>query len=241
MVAGPETERNSGPEHIAIIMDGNGRWATSRGLPRLEGHRRGVETTQRIVEAAVELEVGYLTLYSFSTENWRRPAAEVQGLMQLFRLYVESNLDRLHRGNVRVQMIGGRERVAKDILVWIDRASSLTRGNTGLTLTIAFNYGSRLEMLQAARAAIADAAAGRLGLDEITPEAIAQRLQSAALPNPDLLVRTSGELRLSNYLLWQLADRRMYFTETLWPDFDKADLEKAIVWWRAAEARDALA
>ncbi|MEM1140221.1 MAG: polyprenyl diphosphate synthase [Pseudomonadota bacterium] len=224
------------PRHVAIIMDGNGRWAQKRHLPRLEGHRRGVETARRIVEAAYKRELGFLTLYSFSTENWRRPKAEVTGLMQLFRHYVESNLEELHRNNVRIRMIGWRDRVEPDIVRWVERAEDLTAKNTGMTLSIAFNYGSRQEIVEAGERIIEQAKAGLLDPHTISTETIKAHMLSTGLPDPDLLIRTSGEQRMSNYLLWQIVNAEIYITETLWPDFDAAGLELALDYFRQRRA-----
>ena len=216
------------PAHVAIIMDGNGRWAKLRGLPRIAGHRRGAEAVRRTVEAAAEFGIAYLTLFGFSSENWKRPTDEVDDLMGLLRHYIRAEIAELHARGVRVRVIGERRRLAPDIVTLIDNAEALTRGNGGLTLAIALSYGGRAEIAAAARAIAQAAVQGRLRPDEID-EAVFQRyLLTAEMPDPDLLIRTSGEQRLSNFLLWQTAYAELVFTSTLWPDFGKADLEKAL-------------
>ncbi len=226
------------PRHVAIIMDGNGRWAEMRGLPRTEGHRHGVEALRRTVRAAGELGLAHLTVYSFSTENWRRPKSEIGFLLGLLKRFVEKDLVELHSAGVRVRMIGNRaERMTPEILALIERAERLTVNNTGCSLNIAFNYGARDEIVRAARQLARRAAAG-----EIAPEAIDETLFSAALdtadiPDPDLLIRTSGEERISNFLLWQCAYAEMVFTQTLWPDFGKDDLVRAISQFRNRDRR----
>jgi undecaprenyl diphosphate synthase len=216
------------PRHVAIIMDGNGRWAARRGLPRFEGHRRGVEAVRRSVRAATELGVSYLTIYSFSTENWSRPAAEIAELMGLLRRFIRNDLADLHARNVRVRIIGEETGVSADILRLLDEAQTVTAGNTGLTLTIAFNYGGRIELVRAARALAAEAAEGRIRPEEITEAMVAASLATRGVPDPDLLIRTSGEMRISNFLLWQLAYAEFVFLPVLWPDFEKGDMEEAI-------------
>jgi len=216
------------PRHIAIIMDGNGRWAKQRGLPRIEGHRRGVETVRKIVRAAGEMDLEFLTLYSFSTENWKRPQSEVTGLMQLFRIYIRRNLKELKDQNVRVQVIGERDGLDDDILDWIDKSVSETKDNTGLTLILAFNYGSRQEMARAADKCLKDIQAGKLSPDELSEDLFASYLDTDGTPNPELVIRTSGEQRISNFLLWQAAEAELYFTDVLWPDFTPEDLQAAI-------------
>lgn len=224
--------RNSGdspcPRHIAIIMDGNGRWAEARGLPRLEGHRRGVETVRDIVREASIMGLEYLTLYSFSTENWRRPQAEVFGLMQLFRVFFKRNLKEMNENNVRIRIIGQRDRLEDDILDLMDKAIKTTAKNTGLNLTLAFNYGARAEMSDAATSILKEVSSGTLSIDDIDEDLVASRLYTADIPNPNIVLRTSGEQRISNYLLWQSTGAEFHFTETLWPEFTRADLEKVI-------------
>jgi undecaprenyl diphosphate synthase len=225
------------PRHIAIIMDGNGRWARMRGRPRTFGHAQGVEALRRTVEAAGELGVRYLTVFGFSTENWRRPAEEVNALFDLLRLYVARDLERLAREGVRVRVIGDRESLQADILEIIGRAEARTRQNGKLNLTIAFNYGGQDEIARAARRLAKDVAAGKLAAEEVNPQTFERYLDTAELPPPDLLIRTSGELRLSNFMLWQAAYAELVFVDKLWPDFDRAALEEAIGEYRRRERR----
>ena len=216
------------PRHIAIIMDGNGRWARKRSRPRTFGHSEGVEALRRTVEAAGELGVEYLTVFGFSTENWRRPIEEVNALFDLLRLYVARDLDKLAREGVRVRVIGERDGLQRDIAQIIADAEVKTAHNTKLNLTIAFNYGGQDEIARAARRVAEAVAAGRLQLADITAVSFETYLDTAELPAPDLVVRTSGETRLSNFLLWQAAYAELVFMDVLWPDFDKGALEAAI-------------
>ena len=216
------------PRHVAIIMDGNGRWAKQRSRPRTFGHSEGVEALRRTVEAAGDLGVQYLTVFGFSTENWTRPIEEVNALFDLLRLYVARDLDKLVREGVRVRVIGARDGLQKDIAAIIDNAESRTRQNDKLNLVIAFNYGGQDEIVRAARRLAADAAAGKVEPDHVTPAIFERYLDTADLPPPDLLIRTSGELRLSNFMLWQAAYTELVFQDVLWPDFDKRALEAAI-------------
>ena len=216
------------PRHIAIIMDGNGRWAQARGLPRVAGHRRGAEAVRRTVTAAGELGIPYLTLFGFSSENWKRPLEEVDDLMGLLRHYLRGEIAELHRNGVRLRVIGERGRLASDIVTLIDNAEELTRDNCGVNLTIALSYGGRAEIIAVMRMLAVQAAAGRLPPDAIDEAVISQHLFTADIPDPDLLIRTSGEQRISNFLLWQCAYAELVFTKTLWPDFGRADLERAI-------------
>ena len=216
------------PVHVAIIMDGNGRWATSRGLPRIAGHRRGAEAVRRTVNAAAELGITYLTLFGFSSENWKRPLAEVDDLMGLLRHYLRGEIAELHRNGVRLRVIGQRARLAPDIVTLIDNGENLTRDNAGLHLTIALSYGGRDEIALAARAIARRVAAGALDPETIDEACFAGHLLTADIPDPDLVIRTSGEQRISNFLLWQTAYAEFIFTETLWPDFAKGDLESAV-------------
>jgi undecaprenyl diphosphate synthase len=218
----------SAPQHVAIIMDGNGRWASRRGLPRFEGHRRGVEAVRRSVKACIELGIRYLTIYSFSTENWSRPAAEIAELMGLLRRYIRNDLADLHARNVRVRIIGEKTGVSEDIQRLLAEAESVTRDNSGLTLVIAFNYGARQEITAAIRNVAERAAAGTLDPASIDIDAVSRLLMTGDIPEPDLLIRTSGEQRLSNFLLWQLAYAEFVFLQVLWPDFEKAHLQDAI-------------
>lgn len=208
------------PAHVAIIMDGNGRWAAGRGLPRVEGHRRGVEAVRRAVRSAIDLGVRYLTIYSFSSENWRRPAAEVADLMGLLKLFVRRDLADLHGNNVRVRIIGERAGLSADIAGLLDEAEERTRANTGLTLVVAFNYGGRQEILRAVRRLARDVAEGRLAPDAIDFDALSGALDTTGIPDPDLVIRTSGEQRLSNFLTWQTAYAEYVIVPEFWPDFD---------------------
>ncbi|MEI2300296.1 isoprenyl transferase [Ensifer sp. MJa1] len=218
------------PEHVAIIMDGNGRWANARGLPRTMGHRKGVETVRDAVKTAAQLGIRYLTLFAFSSENWSRPAAEVSDLMGLLKTFIRRDLADLHRENVRIRVIGDRSNLRGDILPLLVEAEETTRANTGITLVIAFNYGARDELSRAMRRLAAEVAEGRLRPEDITPERIAATLDTAGMPDPDLIIRTSGEERLSNFLLWQGAYSELIFVPELWPDFTReiflAALEK---------------
>ncbi len=225
------------PGHVAIIMDGNGRWAQARGLPRQEGHRRGLEALRATVRNAGELGVRILTLYSFSTENWRRPATEVSFLLGLLRRFIEKDLGELHGAGVRVRVIGGRDDLAPDIRRLVEHAETVTRDNTAMTLVVAFNYGSRDEIVRAARRLAADAAAGRIDPAAIDEDGFAAYLDTADLPDPELVIRTSGETRISNFLLWQAAYAEFVFTPVLWPDFDRAAFEAALVEYGRRERR----
>lgn len=225
------------PAHVAIIMDGNGRWAQARGLPRIAGHRRGGEAVRRTVTAAGELGIPYLTLFGFSSENWKRPADEVDDLMGLLRHYLRGEVAELHRNNVRVRVIGDRERLAPDIVTLIENTEALTADNTGLNLSVALSYGGRAEIAGAARRIAEAAAAGRLDPVEIDETLFARYLLTADMPDPDLVIRTSGEQRLSNFLLWQTAYSEFVFIDTLWPDFARADLERALSEFHGRERR----
>ena len=216
------------PRHVAIIMDGNGRWAKARGLPRVAGHRQGVEAVNRTVRTAGEWGIPYLTFFGFSSENWRRPQDEVSDLMGLLKRYVHQHLAELHDANVRVRIIGEETRLDGDILNILEESTSLTAGNSGLNLTIAFNYGSRAEIARAAARAAEAVTKGRLALGDIDEKALAGFLDTADLPDPDLLIRTSGEQRLSNFLLWQCAYTEFIFLDVLWPDFGADHIEAAI-------------
>jgi undecaprenyl diphosphate synthase len=225
------------PRHVAVIMDGNGRWAAQRGLPRVEGHRRGVEALRRTVRAAGDLGIDYLTIFSFSSENWSRPPAEVRELMGLLRRFVRNDLADLHKSNVRVRIIGEREDLDPDINRLLQEAEDLTRLNTGLVLVVAFNYGGRQEIARAARRAMAEVVAGRLKPEAITAEMLGGYLDAPDVPDPDLIIRTSGEQRLSNFLMWQAAYSELVFVPIHWPDFDKAALEGAIAEYAKRERR----
>jgi undecaprenyl diphosphate synthase len=233
----PGADLVAGPRHVAIIMDGNGRWAASRGLPRLEGHRRGVEALRRTVRAAIELGIAFLTIYSFSSENWRRPAQEVGDLFGLLRLFVRRDLADLHARGVRVRFIGSKEGLPPDIAGLLEEAEKRTCANDKLTLVVAFNYGARQEILAAARALARAALAGGLDLDGVDEQGFEAFLDTAGIPDPDLLIRTSGEQRLSNFLLWQSAYAELVFMPVLWPDFDRSALEAAIKEFRSRDRR----
>jgi len=225
------------PRHVAVIMDGNGRWAAARGLPRVEGHRRGVEALRKTVRAAGELGISFLTIFSFSSENWSRPQSEIRDLLSLLRRFIRNDLAELHKSNVRVRVIGERDDLAPDIRRLLQEAEDLTHANDGLTLVVAFNYGARQEIARAARRLAAEVAAGRLAASDITPELLARHLDAPDLPDPDVIIRTSGEQRLSNFLLWQAAYSELVFVPINWPDFDRAALESAIAEFRRRERR----
>jgi len=225
------------PRHIAIIMDGNGRWAKERGLPRTIGHRQGVEAVRKTVRAAIELEIPYLTIYSFSSENWSRPADEIDDLMGLMKRFIRRDLAELHQNGVKIRIIGERDHVDHELLALMDEAVELTRVNSTLNLVIAFNYGARAEIAKAARKLAEDVRAGALLACEITPQLLGETLDTMGVPDPDLLIRTSGEMRLSNFLLWQTAYTEFVFLDKYWPDFDRNELENAIAQFRARDRR----
>lgn len=223
--------------HVAIIMDGNGRWAAERGLPRAEGHRQGVKSVRRTVEAAMELGVSHLTLFSFSSENWSRPKQEINELFGLLRRFVRRDLADLHKNGVKIRVIGARTGLESDILRMLDEAAELTKDNTALNLTIAFNYGARDEIARAAQRIAEDVKAGAMDASDVTPEKFSTYLDTAGLPDPDLLIRTSGELRLSNFLLWQLAYAEFVFVDVYWPDFSKDVFAAAIAEYQQRSRR----
>ncbi len=223
-----QTPPPAGPRHVAIIMDGNGRWAEKRGRPRTFGHSEGVEALRRTVEAAGQLGVSYLTVYGFSTENWTRPPDEVNALFDLLRLYVGRDLERLAREGVRIRVIGERDGLTPDIIDIIERAEARTQANQALHLTIAFNYGAQSEIVRAVRRIAQAAASGALAPDAITAATLSAYLDTADLPDPDLVIRTSGEQRISNFLLWQAAYAEFVFLDVLWPDFNRAAFEQAL-------------
>lgn len=236
-VAPAETEPARLPRHVAIIMDGNGRWAEGRGLPRLKGHEAGAESVREITRACRERGVGALTLYSFSTENWKRPAEEVAGLMGLLsRFLIEERREILDNG-IKLHAIGQIDRLPAPVRLALQELMRASKNNTGMTLTLALSYGSRTEIVEAARALARKAAAGRLRPDAIDEAAFAAELGTANLPDPDLLIRTSGELRLSNFMLWQLAYAEIYVTPSLWPDFRRPQLEEAFAAFAGRERR----
>jgi len=225
------------PRHVAIIMDGNGRWAAARGLPRAEGHRRGVEALRRTIRAAGEIGVQVITIFSFSAENWSRPATEIRELMGLLRRFIRNDLAELHRSNVRVRIIGEREGLDADIGRLLTEAEELTRANSGLTLVVAFNYGARQEIARAARHIAKQVERGALKAADVTVATVGAFLDAPDLPDPDLVIRTSGEQRLSNFLLWQSAYSELVFLPIYWPDFDRAALEAAIREYQQRERR----
>ena len=225
------------PKHVAMILDGNGRWAKKRGLPRSMGHKEGCVTVEKTVEIAARLGIEYLTVYGFSTENWKRSAEEVGALMQLFRFYAKRLLAMAEKNNIRVRMIGERNRFAPDIVEAINGLEEKTKENTGMTFVIAVNYGSRDEITRAVRKIMADCKDGKIAPEGMTEQVFASYLDTAGIPDPDLMIRTSGELRLSNYLLWQLAYSELYVTECLWPDFNKEELLNAIRQYNKRERR----
>ena len=225
------------PEHIAIIMDGNGRWAKQRLLPRKLGHKAGCEALETLLEDCARLGLRYLTVYAFSTENWKRSADEVSALMQLFRSYLDKIRKKAMENNIRVKAIGERSRFDEDIQVGLARLEADTAGNTGMTFVIAINYGGRDELLRAMRRMAGDAAAGAVLPEQITQELLESYLDTAGMPDPDLVIRTSGEQRLSNFLLWQAAYAELYFSEVYWPDFTKEELLKAVDAYNKRERR----
>jgi len=236
-VSGKISESDVAVRHVAIIMDGNGRWATARGLPRADGHKEGVEAARRAVEAARDLGLTYLTLYSFSTENWRRPAGEIRDLLGLLRKFIGEDLQALKKQGVRVKIIGDRENLDADLRLLVSRAEKETSANSQFTLQIAFNYGGRDEIVRAARAAAQDAASGKLNPAKLDEKAFATYLDTRAAPEPDLVIRTSGEQRISNFLLWQAAYAEYVFLDVLWPDFSAAHFAEAIAEFQRRERR----
>ena len=225
------------PEHIAIIMDGNGRWAHARGMPRTSGHRKGAEAVQRTLDAAIEFGIPYLTLFGFSSENWDRPEREVSVLMGLLRRYLQSETAELHRKSVRIRVVGDRSRFSKDIVSLIETAENMTAENDGLNLTAALSYGGRQEIAMAARAIAVKAAAGELDPAMIDEGVFGQYLWTHDLPDPDLMIRTSNEKRISNFLLWQFAYTELVFIDEYWPEFGREGLEKAIAEFNRRERR----
>ena len=225
------------PVHVAVIMDGNGRWAAKRGLPRLAGHSAGAKAVKETIAASIELGLRYLTIYSFSSENWARPDDEVFGLMSLFVDVLERELTNLERMHVRVRVIGRMDALPVATREAFERVEARTAGNDGLTLVVALNYGGRVEITEAARALARDAASGMIDPESIDERAFAERLYTADIPDPDLLIRTSGEFRISNFLLWQIAYSELWVTSTLWPDFNRADLLRAVVDFQKRDRR----
>ena len=218
----------SKPRHVAIIMDGNGRWAHQRSLPRSAGHKQGVEAVRRAVRAALELGIEYLTIYSFSSENWSRPPGEVNYLLDLLRRFIRQDVVDLHAADVCVKVVGDRISLSADIVTMLDECEHLTRNNKSLNLVVAFNYGGRQELVHAAQQMAEQISAGKLAASDIDPDEFARHLYTAGIPDPDLLIRTSGEQRISNFLLWQLAYAEFVFIEEHWPDFNQESFERAI-------------
>ncbi|MBT0654252.1 isoprenyl transferase [Geomobilimonas luticola] len=225
------------PRHLAVIMDGNGRWAKQRMLRRIVGHQRGVETVRLIVEECSTLGIGYLTLYAFSTENWLRPKSEVTALMTLLKKYIRSETPRMMKNNIRFNVIGDRSELPPDVEREVTDALTQTASNSGMVLTLALSYGSRQEIVRAARQLAGDMAAGRITLDEVDETLFNGYLYTADMPDPDLLIRTSGEMRISNFLLWQLAYTELYYCDVNWPDFGKKELHRALHDYQARERR----
>lgn len=225
------------PQHVAIIMDGNGRWANQRGKARTQGHQAGVESVRRCVRAVAERGIPYLSLFSFSSENWLRPQGEISFLFGLLRRFIRKDLAELHKDGVRIRVIGSRERVPEDIIHMLDEAEALTRDNTAFTLVIAFNYGGRQEIAAAARRAASAVARGEMTPEEIDEVSFEGFLDTAGIPDPDLLIRTSGESRISNFLLWQCAYAEFVFLPVFWPDFDESALDEALAEYGARQRR----
>jgi undecaprenyl diphosphate synthase len=230
MVSQKKTDQApAAPEHIAIIMDGNGRWAKARGVPRKIGHQRGADSVKKTVKASIKLGVKYVTLFGFSSENWKRPASEISDLMGLIRFYLQKEINELNKEGIQLRVIGDRERLEDDIVSLIEKAETLTRKNTRLILTIAISYGGRAEITDATKRIAKDVKNGILKIEEIDEALLDQRLYTSDMPDPDLLIRTSGELRISNFMLWQLAYSELVFIEIFWPDFTEEDLESAVM------------
>ncbi len=227
----------SPPLHVAIVMDGNGRWATAKGLPRVMGHHKGAEAVRETVIGATDLGISYLTLFGFSTENWKRPEEEVGTLMGLLRLYLKNEVRKLNDNGVRLRVIGERARLSSDIICLIEEGEALTKENTRLTLTLALNYGGRQEIVHAARRLLHDVMAGKISPEDVDEKSLGARLFAADIPDPDLIIRTSGEQRVSNFLLWQAAYAELLFVDTLWPDFSRADLKDAVIHFQQRERR----
>ena len=225
------------PKHVAIIMDGNGRWATKRGLPRKAGHKAGAEALERIINAAKELGLEHLTVYAFSTENWKRSAEEVGAIMDLLRFYLKNYFKKFVKDNIRMHVIGEKSRLDTDIQKAIAEIEDLSREKNGMTVHVALNYGGRDELRRAVTKIARETADGMLSPDAITEDTISDALDTAGTPDPELMIRTSGEERISNFLLWQIAYSEFFFSDTLWPDFDKKELERAIYYYQNRERR----
>lgn len=233
----PSAPDRSAPRHVAIIMDGNGRWAKARRLPRIAGHRAGAEAVRKVLRAANKLGIECVTLYAFSSENWKRPEEEISDLTGLMKQFIRSELEEIHKGNIRLKIIGDHHAFEPEAAKMVDEAVAKTAGNTGSTLVVALNYGSQDELARSVRKLAAQVADGTLDPAEITPDLIGEQLDTAGLPPLDLLIRTSGEQRLSNFLLWQAAYAELYFTDILWPDFDETALTEAVASYAQRERR----
>jgi undecaprenyl diphosphate synthase len=233
----PRNPADSMPRHVAIIMDGNGRWANLRGLPRPAGHREGVKSVQRVVKACRSRGIGALTLFAFSSENWQRPRKEVSLLMDLFISTLKREIENLHRNNVRIRFIGERSAFTPKLDKVMDDAEILTGGNQGLQLNIAANYGGHWDIVRAAQCLARKVEAGEISADAVDAQSLAAEMSLAGLPEPDLFIRTGGEQRISNFLLWQLAYTELYFTDVLWPDFDEDRLDEALAWFAGRQRR----
>ena len=225
------------PQHVAIILDGNGRWAKKRHMPRNYGHKVGADNLEQVIEDAWDLGIKYLTVYAFSTENWKRSVEEVTGLMTILRDFLRRSIEKSMKNNMRVSIIGKRDRLDKDIVAAIEELEEKTKNNTGLHFIVALNYGGRDEITRAVAGIAQDYKDGKLDIADITEDFISSRLDTAGIPDPDLLIRTSGEIRTSNFLPWQISYSEFYFCDTLWPDFKKADLQKAIDYFNGRERR----
>ena len=225
------------PRHVAIIMDGNGRWASGRGLPRFEGHRRGKDAVRAVVESARRLGIPYLSLYAFSSENWNRPQDEVNGLMGLLRRYLVSELKKMMKNQIRLVAIGNLKKLPREVQEALRRNMEATRHNTGMTVVLAVSYGGREEIADAMRGLAREVSRGTLDPEQICEEMVSSRLSTAGIPDPDLVIRTSGEMRISNFLLWQIAYAELYVTPTLWPDFKEGEFVAALSHFQARERR----
>jgi len=232
-----QLDRERIPQHVAIVMDGNGRWAKKRGLPRLAGHNAGMEALKEIVKRSDVLGVKYLTVYAFSTENWKRPQDEVSGIFKLLIVYMKRELEELHANNVRVRILGDYSRLPADSVAALETALAKTKNNTGLTFNIALNYGGRDEIMRAVRSLAEECCEGRLTADQLTEEMLGERMYTGGSPDPELIIRTSGELRLSNFLLWQSAYSEFVFTDVLWPDFTPEEYERCIAEFQGRKRR----
>ncbi|MBO4990882.1 MAG: isoprenyl transferase [Firmicutes bacterium] len=232
-----QLDRERIPQHVAIVMDGNGRWAKKRGLPRLAGHNAGMEALKEIVKRSDVLGVKYLTVYAFSTENWKRPVEEVSGIFKLLIVYMKKELDELHANNVKVKIFGDYSRLPKESIDALETALEKTKNNTGLTFNIALNYGGRDEIMRAVRRLAAECCDGQLTAEQLTEDMVSDRLYTGGIPDPEVVIRTSGELRLSNFLLWQSAYSEFVFTDVLWPDFSPEEYERCIAEFQGRKRR----